>query len=145
MRVTFHFEFGLSSPPWMAYTFSKKMKTPLIRVLGSIIAVIMLSQCTLHRSSVYKAQMADLRSQVKVGQNIFDAEKRIRERYPHVTKPYYSTISRDELVMHVDFGLRTTQMEDFAYAFDSRLPFDKNERIVGIVVADATGTITSIE
>ena len=99
----------------------------------------------MHRSSVYKSQMADLRSQVKVGQNIFDAEKRIRERYRHVTKPHYRTISRNELVMHVDFGLRTTQMEDFAYAFDAKLPFDKNERIVGIVVADATGTITSIE
>ena len=82
---------------------------------------------------------------MKVGQNIYDAEKKIRGRYRNVTKPYHNTISREELVMHVDFGLLHTELEGLAYAFDARLPFDKNEGISGIVIADATGTITAIE
>lgn len=89
--------------------------------------------------------MADLRNQVKAGQNIFDAEKRIRGRYHHVTKPYDPTHLGDKLWMRVEFGLQPTFMETFAYAANVKSPFDKNEIISAIVVSDSSGTITSIE
>ena len=89
--------------------------------------------------------MADLRSQVKIGDNIFDAEKKIRGRYHYVTKPYDPAKLGEKLCMDVNFGLQPTLMETFAYAADSRLPFDKNEGISGVVVSNAKGTITSIE
>ncbi len=121
------------------------MKTQLLRFATCLGSVMVLSQCTMHRSSVYKAQMADLRSRVKEGQNIFDAEKRIRGRYHYVTKPYDPTNLGKELCMNVDFGLQPTLMETLAYTADVKLPFDKNDSISAIVVSDASGTIKSIE
>jgi hypothetical protein len=46
------------------------MKSLLIRILGCFGAGLLLPQCAMHRSSIYKSQMADLRRQVKVGSGL---------------------------------------------------------------------------
>jgi len=121
------------------------MKRPLIAIAALAVISLGLSQCTLHRSATYKAQMEDLRSQVQVGDDIHAAAKKIDGRYHYTTGPLDPTKLGKELWLHVDFGLSPTFLETMAYTADVSLPFDKNEAISAVIKADADGTITRIE
>lgn len=121
------------------------MKRALTALISVAIVASGLSQCTLHRSSVYVSKMNDLRSQVHVGDNIHDAAKKIKGRYHSTTGPLDPSRLGKELWLHVDFGLQPTLAETLAYTADVKLPFDRNERISAIIKANSKGTITSIE
>lgn len=121
------------------------MKRILITVATAIMIVVSISQCTVHRSSVYEAKMDDLRSQVQVGDNIYEAAKKIEGRYHHTTGPLDPTKRGKELWLHVNFGLQPTLAETMAYTAEIDLPFDDNKPITAIIKADAAGTITNIQ
>jgi hypothetical protein len=121
------------------------MKSILLTVAAAIMIVVSLSQCTAHRSSVYNSKMNDLRSQVQVGDNIYEAAKKIKGRYHYTTGPLDPTKRGKELWLHVNFGLQPTFAETMAYTAEIDLPFDDNKPISAIIKADAAGTITNIE
>ena len=117
----------------------------LIILTVLVIIVVTLSLSTVRRSSVYRTKMDDLRSQVQVGGNIYDAAKKIEGRYHYTTGPLDPTKLEKELWLHVNFGLKPTFLETIAYSADVSLPFDDNKPISAVIKADAAGTITSSE
>ena len=121
------------------------MKRVLIAFAAVVLLAAGLSQCTMHRTSVYEAKMADLRRQVKVGDNIYAAAKKIDGRYHYTSGPLDPTKLGKELWLHVNFGLQPTTLESVAYAADVAPPFGSNKPISAIIKAGADGTITSIE
>lgn len=122
------------------------MKLPAFaRFICVLTAALPLSQCAPGRSAAYHANMEDLRNQVKIGENIHSATKRIKGRYHIVTKPHDPTGLGRELHSDVDFGLPVTFLESVAYAADTRPPFDENEPISAIIKARSNGTIVAIE
>ena len=108
-------------------------------------AAVSLSQRAPGRAAAYHAHMVDLKGQVKIGENIHAATKRIKGRYHMVTEPYDPTGLGRELRSDVDFGLPVTFFESLAYAADTRLPSDDNEPISAIIKARSNGTIVAIE
>jgi hypothetical protein len=121
------------------------MKTAFTRFVCVLIAAFPLSQCAPGRSAAYHAHMADLRGQVKIGENIHRATKRIKGRYHIVTEPYDPTGLGRELHSDVDFGLPITTFESVTYAADGRPPLDDNEPIGAIIKARSNGIIVAIE
>lgn len=121
------------------------MKSGFPKWMYVLSAAASLSQCAPGRSAAHHANMEDLRTQVKIGENIHNATKRIKGRYHIVTKPYDPTGLGRELHSDVDFGLPITFFESLAYAADTRLPFDDNEPIGAIIGARSNGTILAIE
>ena len=115
-----------------------------LRILAVTGLVLTTSQCTMHRTAKYEEGMADLRQQVKIGDDIFEAEKRIKDRYHYVTEPYDPTKLGKVLWMNVDFGLQPTFVETIAYTADIE-PIGDNKPISAIVVADPSGTVTAIK
>lgn len=108
-------------------------------------AAVPLSQCAPGRAAAYHAHMADLSGQVKIGENIHAATKRIKSRYHMVSEPHDPTGLGRELHAEVDFGLPVTFFETLAYTADSRLPSDDDEPISAIIKARSNGTIVAIE
>lgn len=121
------------------------MKSGFPKWVCVLSAAVPLSQCAPGRSAAYHANMEDLRNQVKIGEDIHTATKRIKGRYHIVTEPYDPTGLGRELHSDVDFGLPVTFFESLAYAADTRLPFDDNEPISAILKARSNGTIVAIE
>lgn len=121
------------------------MKRVLIALSTVVILAVGLSQCTMHRTSVYEAKMDDLRTQVKVGDNIHTAAKKIDSRYHYASAPFDPTKLGKELWLHVSFGLQPTTLESVAYATDVSSPFVSNKPISAVIKAGVDGTITSIE
>ena len=121
------------------------MKPAFARIVCVLTAGFPLSQCAPGRSAAYHARMADLRDQVKIGEDIHSATKRIKGRYHIVTQPYDPTGLGRELHSDVDFGLPVTFFESVAYAADTRPPFDENEPISAVIKARSNGTILAIE
>ena len=109
-----------------------KMKPLLLSLVVIALVALGLSQCTLHRTSIYDAKMRDLRQQVQVGENIYAAAKKIEGRYHHTSGPLDPTKLGKQLWLHVNFGLEPTAMETIAYVTDAKLPFDDNKKISAI-------------
>ncbi len=121
------------------------MKRTMLILVSIALVAAGLSQCTAHRSSAYEAKMVDLRSQVQVGDNIFEAAKKIEGRYHYTSGPLDPTKLGKELWLHVNFGLQPTFIETAAYTADVNLPFDDNKPISAVIKANSNGVITSIE
>jgi hypothetical protein len=119
------------------------------RIPASLTAVTLvvlgLTQCTSQRTSTYEAMMSDLRSQVRIGDNIHSAAKKIEGRYHCISGPLDPTKLGKELLVHVDFGLNPSVIETIAYTADVDLPSNANRRISAIIKATPDGTITTIE
>lgn len=121
------------------------MKSVLITLAAVVVLAAGLSQCTAHRASVYEAKMEDLRTQVKVGDNIYAAAKKIEGRYHYTSGPLDPMKLGKQLWLHVDFGLQPTTIESVAYSANASPPFMSNKPISAVIKAGADGTITSIE
>jgi hypothetical protein len=89
--------------------------------------------------------MEDLRLQVQIGDNIYQASKKIEHRYHYTTGPLDPTKLGKNLWLHVNFGLEPTFLETMAYTAGISLPFSSNNQITAIIKADIDGRITSIE
>jgi len=118
----------------------------IILILGLLVLVVAgLSQCTAYRSSVYEEKMVDLRSQVQIGDNIYEAAKKIEGRYHYISGPLDLTKLDKELWLHVNFGLQPTFIETVTYASDVELQFGDHKPISAVIKADSDGVVTSIE
>lgn len=121
------------------------MKSEFHQLVCFATAAVPLSQCAPGRAAAYHAHMVDLGGEVKIGENIHVATKRIKGRYHMVSEPYDPTGLGRELHADVDFGLPVTFFESVAYAADARLPMDDDEPISAIIKARSNGTIVAIE
>lgn len=121
------------------------MKRPLAIVILLVGLIVSISQCTIHRSYVYNQKLEDLREQISIGDNIYQAASKIEGRYVATIGPLDPTNSGKELWLHVDFGLKATELETAEYLLNMRFPFSDNSRITSIIIADSNGVIKSIE
>jgi hypothetical protein len=122
------------------------MKAQYILILFCLILLCLsISWSAIHRTTSYQHGMSDLREQVKVGQDIYEARKRIEHRFHFATAPYFPKEDHNELWMNVSFGIQPGPMETLAYTTGLRLPFSRGERISAIVKATPAGRITAIE
>ena len=98
------------------------------------------------RAGIYRRSMEDLRQEVKIGEDIFDAKSKIEDRYHSVSEPYDPSKDGEVLWMDVSFGLRPNALETFLYSADLpiSLPSFGSGRISALVVADHDGSVMEI-
>lgn len=100
--------------------------------------------CTPSGDAIVKQAQADVRSLVKVGDNIFAARDKLRSAGFQSSDPYFATVEKSSYRIDIDYkGAAPTEFEGFTYAFG--LPRSKSNLVSGYAYARADGTIYEIK
>jgi hypothetical protein len=113
--------------------------------IGTICALLLvvLLGCDMNRDSIVKQQKKRVNASIKIGDDIFLAkDKLVKQGFTIEYGPDFPTKSRDYLIMNVDYGVRSNGLETFKYTVGME---GSGELISGVIKADPTGKITSIE
>jgi len=104
-----------------------------------------LCSCSLSRDYEARKKLSKVNSIVKIGDNIYEAEKKLKDAGFRVSKPYFPTDSKNIYWMDDFYGLRHTPIEQAGYGL--ALPFPTvgtPQPIRGKIEANVSGEIFNI-
>ena len=112
-----------------------------------LICFLSICSCNTNRNTIADQKGSEIRSFVKVGDNIFNANRLLKKRGYTISNPYFPTDMKEEYWMDVGYGLSQTTLEQIHYGLNTpTIPSRINsKRISGTIKATPSGKIYKIE